>query len=108
MTETQTAESQPPPMLAVEPTYVDLGDIEQGSLGVLGFTVANEGGPPPPGAELRVAPREPWLRISDVRYECLSPTEPFPVYLELTIETDGLEANRSYDGLIDVWLDEET
>lgn len=92
----------PKPIPVVDPTVISFSDVEPGETKKATFIVKNSGGP---YSEIRIHPSNPysWVKIID-RWS-LGTSDELPLQVEIEAEAD--EWNKSYSEYIEVKLDEE-
>jgi curved DNA-binding protein CbpA len=94
-----------PPGLVVYDVVSEL-EVDEGEPAIVQFKVDNRGGPIPPGGRLRFSPIGSWMRFKPVRIESLRDGSPFPIQVELMIDTDSLSADVWHEGEIEVGIEE--
>lgn len=81
-------------------------EVEQGESAVVRFKVDNRGGRLPPWSRLRFSPLGGWLKFTPVRIESLREDAPFPIQVELLIDTESLPLDAWHEAEIEVGIEE--
>jgi curved DNA-binding protein CbpA len=94
-----------PPHLVVYDVVSEI-EVDEGEPAIVQFKVDNRGGPMPPGARLRFSPVGGWIELKPARIESLRDDSPFPIEVELLIDTDSLPADVWHEGEIELGIEE--
>lgn len=94
------------PMPHVEPTSLDFGKLAIGETQTMTFLVNNLGGPVSRMIDFNLSEKNSWFRVT--KYNRASTVQPFPVEVEVTVNTRSLDEDRAYEGWIEVSLDNIT
>ncbi len=97
---TGTQRTLPKPKPAVDPTRIQFSDVEPGETQKASFTIRNIGGP---YSKIWVSNPDSWVRVTD--WESLAPSDELP--LEVELEAEGDDWDKSYTEYIRIRLDEE-
>lgn len=94
-----------PPHLVVYDVVSEL-EVNEGEPAIVQFKVDNRGGPMASGARLRFSPMGGWMELKPVRIESLRDDSPFPIAVELSIDTDSLPVDVWQEGEIEIGVEE--
>jgi WD40 repeat protein len=94
------------PIPKVTPTCLDFGHLEVGESRVLRFKVDNLGGPINQMIDFHPSEKDGWFKITG--YDNISGSNTCPVEVEVTVNTKDMTDGRTYDGWIEISLDNNT
>ena len=94
-----------PPHLAVYDVVSEM-EVDEGQPAIVQFKVDNQGGPIPPGSRLRFSPIGAWMNFKPVRIQSLRDDSPFPIAVELLLDTDSLPLDAWHEGEIEEGIEE--
>ncbi|MEZ4673568.1 MAG: J domain-containing protein [Caldilineaceae bacterium] len=100
-----TAETTLVPMPVALPAVLDFGDIPKGVQQSLLFQLQNDGGVAR-NLQLRYSDDHSWFKVTKGRR--ILKNRPFPMEFAVAIDTNHLQVGKTYQGWVQVNLDEET